>query len=138
MGLILGVVVFNAVLTGVGYCLLYAALRGRSGRVYASYGGVALLLGTGLVGVVLCMLAPLGLRLGLGAFGGAAGALALAGLALGRLWEPLRRRLDAAPRSADAPRLLGDVVTTVAGFGIGLVALHSSRTLCRRARQLSC
>jgi hypothetical protein len=127
MGLVPGVAAFNAVLTGVGYCLLYPSLRGRRVRVYASYGGVALVLGTGLVGVALCMLVPLGLRIGLATFAGTAGALALAGLAAGRLPERIRRRAEADPRRAPPPGPRADLVTTVAAcalvavLGIALV-----------------
>ena len=69
MGLVPGVVALNAVLAAVGFCVLYPALRGRSALTYASYAGVALLLGAGLVPLVLSMLAPTGLHLGLPAFG---------------------------------------------------------------------
>ena len=116
MGLVGGVVVLNGLLTAAGYCLLYPALRGRRPVVYASYGGVALLVGAGAVGVALCVLAPLGLRIGLVAFGLTAAALAAAGLLVGRLWPA---RLDADPRPAEPPAtLFGDVVVTVAAFAI--------------------
>ena len=114
MGLVAGVVVLNVVLAAVGYCVLAPALRGRSVLTYVSYGGVALLVGTGLVPLVLEMLAPTGLHLGLGAFAAVAAALAAAGLAARRFV-----RLDADPRRAAPPRTLsGDVVATVAAFGI--------------------
>jgi hypothetical protein len=127
MGLVPGVVAFNGVLTGVGYGLLYPSLRGCRARVYASYGGVALLLGTGVLGVVLCVLAPLGLRIGLGAFAGTAGALALAGFAAGRLPDRIRRRVQADPRRPGPPGRAADIAITVAGcalvavLGIALV-----------------
>src|SRR5207248_9853028 len=63
---LMGVVVLNVVLAAVGYCVLAPALRGRSVLTYVSYGGVALLVGTGLAPLVLEMLAPTGLHLGLG------------------------------------------------------------------------
>src|SRR5919202_2068344 len=116
MGLVPGVVVLNGLLATAGYCLLYPALRGRRPLVYASYGGVALLVGAGAVGVSLCVLAPLGVRIGLVAFGLTSAVLAAAGLAAGRL---LPARLDADPRPAEPPATLsGDVVVTVAAFAI--------------------
>src|ERR671937_304042 len=114
MGLVPGVVALNALLAAVGYCVLYPALRGRSALTYASYGGVALLVGAGLVPLVLAMLAPTGLHIGLAAFAVVAAVLAAAGLAAGRIL-----RLDADPRRAVPPRgRLEDAVVTVAAFGI--------------------
>src|SRR5439155_17550950 len=83
MGLVPGVLAFNAVLTATGYCLLYPVLRGCRALGYTSYAGVALLLGTGLVGVVLCALLPLGVHLGLLLFAGIAVTLGALGLASG-------------------------------------------------------
>ncbi|HYY06906.1 MAG TPA: hypothetical protein VE997_10010, partial [Candidatus Limnocylindria bacterium] len=114
MGFVPGVVALNAVLAAVGYCVLYPALRGRSAVTYASYSGIALLVGAALVPLVLSMLAPTGLHIGLAAFAVAAALLAAAGLAAGRIF-----RLDADPRRAVPPRgRLEDVVVTVAAFGI--------------------
>jgi hypothetical protein len=114
MGLVAGVVVLNAVLTAVGYALLYPALRGRRALVYASYGGVALLVGAGSVGVALCILAPTGIRIGLLAFVLTAAVLAAAGLAAGRLFT-----LDADPRSARPPATIaGDVIVTASAFAL--------------------
>jgi hypothetical protein len=114
MGLVAGVVALNAVLTAVGYALLYPALRGRRVLIYASYAGVALLVGAGSVGVALCMLAPTGIRIGLPAFAVTAVVLAAAGLVAGR-----RFRLDANPRSATPPATVaGDVIVTVSAFAL--------------------
>jgi len=118
MGLIPGVVVLNGLLAGVGYCLLYPALRGRSRLVYASYGGVALLVGAGLVGVGLSVLAPLGIRIGVGAFAAVAAVLAAGGIATGFLPHRVRLRVDAGPRSEGRPSRASDIVITVAGFVI--------------------
>ena len=90
MGLVPGVVALNVVLAAVGFCVLYPALRGRSALTYASYAGVALLVGAGLVPLVLSMLAPTGLHIGLAAFAVVGAVLAAAGLAGGRVF-----RLDA-------------------------------------------
>jgi hypothetical protein len=114
MGLVAGVVVLNALLAVVGYCILAPALRGRSALTWVSYGGVALLVGAGLVPLVLEMLAPTGLHIGLPAFAVVAAVLAVAGVAASRFV-----RLDADPRPARPPRTLtGDVVVTAAAFGI--------------------
>jgi hypothetical protein len=114
MGLVPGVVALNVLLAAVGYCVLYPALRGRSVLTYASYAGVALLVGVGLVPLVLSMLAPTGLHIGLAAFAVVAAVLAAAGLAAGRVY-----RLDADPRRAMPPAgRLEDAVVTVAAFGI--------------------
>jgi hypothetical protein len=114
MGLVAGVVALNAALTAVGYALLYPVLRGRRALVYASYGGVALLVGAGSVGVALCILAPTGIRIGLLAFVLTATVLAAAGLAAGRLFA-----LDADPRSAKPPATIaGDVIVTVSAFAL--------------------
>jgi hypothetical protein len=114
MGLVAGVVVLNAVLTAVGYALLYPALRGRRPLVCASYAGVALLAGAGAVGLALCVVAPTGVRIGLPAFAVTAVVLAAAGLALGRRWH-----LDADPRSTEPPATIaGDVIVTVCAFAL--------------------
>jgi hypothetical protein len=114
MGLVAGVVVLNVLLAAVGYCVLAAALRGRSVLTYASYGGVALLVGTGLVPLVLEMLAPTGIHLGLGAFAVVAAVLAACGLAARWFLD-----LDADPRRATPPRTrLEDAIVTAAAFGI--------------------
>ena len=114
MGLVAGVVFLNAVLTAVGYALLYPALRGRRPLVYASYGGIALLVGAGAVGLALCVLAPTGIRIGLLAFALTATVLVVAGIAAGR-----RFRLDARPLRATPPQTaLGDVIVTVCAFAL--------------------
>jgi hypothetical protein len=114
MGLVPGVVAFNAVLAAVGFGVLYPALRGRGAATCASYAGVALLLGAGAVGVVLCMLAPSGLHIGLPAFAVVAALLAAAGLAAGRVWC-----VDPGPRPAEPPKtFFGDAVVTTAVFGL--------------------
>lgn len=114
MGLVAGVVALNALLTAVGYALLYPALRGRRALVYASYAGVALLVGAGSIGVALCILAPTGIRIGLLAFALVAAVLAAAGLAAGRLFS-----LDADPRTARPPATVaGDVIVTVSAFAL--------------------
>ena len=120
MGLVGGVVALNGVLTGLGYALLYPALRGRKVLVYVSYGGVALLVGAGSVGVVSCMLAPAGVRIGLVSFALVGGTLAAAGLAAGRLLPGrVRARVDADPGTASPPTTIaGDVVVTVAAFAL--------------------
>jgi hypothetical protein len=114
MGLVAGVVVLNALLTAVGYGVLYPALRGRGPLVVASYGGVALLVGAGAVGVALCIVAPIGIGLGLPAFGVTAVVLAAGGVLSGR-----RFRLQPDPRRALPPATIpGDVIVIVCVFAL--------------------
>ena len=114
MGLVAGVLVLNAVLTAVGYALLYPVLRGSRRLVVASYGGVALLVGAGAVGVALCIVAPTGVRLGLPAFAVTAAVLAAGGLLAGR-----RFRLEPDSRQSRPPTTIaGDVMVTVSAFAL--------------------
>ena len=64
MGYVGGVAAFNLVCTAVGYCVLAPALHGLRARTIATYAGVALLVGTGILGVGLCFVAPFGARIG--------------------------------------------------------------------------
>ncbi|MDX6507989.1 MAG: hypothetical protein QOG06_2633, partial [Gaiellaceae bacterium] len=120
MGLVAGVVAFNAVLTAVGYALLYPALRGRRPLVCCSYAGVALLVGVGAVGVALCLVAPTGVRIGFTAFAVTTAALAGTGLAAGLLLPELARaRVDAGPRTGTPPStVVGDAAVTIAAFAL--------------------
>ncbi|HEX6701852.1 MAG TPA: hypothetical protein VF101_14090 [Gaiellaceae bacterium] len=118
MGYVGGVVAFNAVCTAVGFCVLAPALRGLGTRTIATYAGVALLTGTGVVGVALCVVAPFGPRIGLVAFAVTAAVLVAAGLAAARFLSPLAR---ARPLAAPAPSRLADAVATAAAAGIAVV-----------------
>src|SRR5256714_5838466 len=119
MGYVGGVVGFNLVCTAVGFCVLAPALRGLRALTLATYAGVALLVGTGLVGVALCIEAPLGARIGLVAFFATAAVLSGAGLAAARFLPPLLR---ARPRTAEPlPSRLADAVATAAAAGIAVV-----------------
>ena len=114
MGLVAGVLGLNAVLTAVGYALLQPVLRGARARVLVSYGGVALLVGAGSVGVALCVVAPFGIRIGLPAFVVASAVLAAGGVAAGR-----RFRIDPDHRKAEPPRTIPtDVIVTVSAFAL--------------------
>jgi len=77
--LLLGAVELNGPLLAVGYALLATALRGRRAATWASYAGVALLVGAAAVFVVICSLAVLGVRPGLAAFAIVCALLAAAG-----------------------------------------------------------
>src|SRR5205085_1383265 len=102
-----------------GFCVLAPALRGLRARTIATYTGVALLTGTGIVGVGLCFLAPFGARIGLLAFALVAAALSAVGLGAARFLPPLAR---ARPASAPAPpSRLADAVATAAAAGIAVV-----------------
>ena len=110
-----GVLLVNVVAALVGYALVSPARRSLATTL--SYLGLAIVVGTGAIFAGLGVLAPFGLRIGLGAFLVVAAALAVFGLVLRRR---LRLSLDAPP--APAPRtLLEDAVVTISGFG--LVAL---------------
>jgi hypothetical protein len=78
-----GIVWLNLVFVLVGYCALSAFLRGRPAATWATFAGVALLVGAGLVGIVLSGLAVAGSATSLPVFGAAAAVLALAGLGVG-------------------------------------------------------
>ena len=114
MGLVGGVLGLNAVFTAVGYALLHPVLRGTRLLVLVSYGGVALLVGAGSVGVALCVVAPFGIRVGLPAFAVTAAVLAAAGVLVGR-----RFRIDPDHRKAKPPRTIaGDAIVTVSAFAL--------------------
>jgi hypothetical protein len=78
-----GILWLNFVFVLVGYCALSAFLRGRSTAGWASFAGVALFVGVGLVGLALSSLVVVGLRSSLPVFGATAGVLAAVGLAAG-------------------------------------------------------
>jgi len=119
MGYVGGVLGFNLACTAVGFCLLAPSLRGLRAVTIATYAGVALLVGTGVVGVALCVAAPFGAHVGLVAFAVAAAVLAAAGLAAARFLPPLLR---AHPVSAPPPSSpLADAVATAAAAGILVV-----------------
>ena len=110
MGYVGGVLAFNLVCTAVGYCVLALALRGLPARTIATYCGVALLAGTGIVGVALCFVAPFGARIGL---------LAAAGLAVARFLPPLVRARPLP--SLTPPSRFADAAATAAAAGIAVV-----------------
>ena len=112
MGYAGGVLAFNLVCTAVGYCVLAPALRGLPARTIATYCGVALLAGTGIVGVALCFVAPVGARIGLLAFAVTAAVLAAAGLAAARFLPPVVRARPVA--AGPSPSRLADAVATAA------------------------
>lgn len=113
MGLVGGVLALNAVLLAVGYALLAGALRGRPLLTWASWAGVALLVGAGLTGTVVFVLAILGVPARLWTFAVVAIALALAGVALARFVPA--RPLE---RGARAQSPLETAVATVACCGL--------------------
>jgi hypothetical protein len=78
-----GILWLNFVFLLVGYCGLSAFLRGRSAADWASFAGIALFVGAGLVGLALSILVVVGLRSSLPVFGATAGMLAALGLAAG-------------------------------------------------------
>jgi hypothetical protein len=90
--LIGGVVWLNLVFIVVGYCALLAFLRGRPVATWATFAGVALLVGAGLTGIVLSGLAVAGSAISLPVFGTTAAVLAIAGLGVGT--HPSMSRAD--------------------------------------------
>jgi hypothetical protein len=110
-----GVLIVNVTAALVGYALVGPG--GRSLLTTLSYLGLAIVAGTAAIFAALGVLAPFGLRIGLGAFVVVAAALCVLGLVLRRR---LHWSLDTPP--APPPRtLLEDTVLTISGFG--LVAL---------------
>jgi hypothetical protein len=122
--LVVGVVALNVLLLGVGYCLLSLSLAGSSLASWASYAGVALLLGASLVGVGVFIAATVGFTTGVQTLAAVAGLLALTGLA-GRLLAPARLRASVeAPAAPAQPAATGiaRTATLVAGFGVVAIA----------------
>ena len=72
MTLVPGVAAVNLVFAGVGYAFLVRSLRGRSWAEFASWAGVALLLGAGAVGTLVFFATILGIPATLWTGGGAA------------------------------------------------------------------
>ncbi|MDX6510333.1 MAG: hypothetical protein QOG81_2085 [Gaiellaceae bacterium] len=110
--MIAGVLVVNVVAALVGYSLVGSA--GRSVARTLSYLGLAIVVGTGAIFAALGVLAPFGLRIGLGAFLVVAAGLCVVGLVL-------RRRLRWSHESPAAPpprTLLEDAVVTASAFGL--------------------
>jgi hypothetical protein len=119
LGLVAGVLALNLLLALIGYCLLYASLRGRTLRIWLSYAGVALLVGAALVCSLLSFLAFTGLALGFWAFALCGGALATLGLVAGRHLSPAWRARIAAPAAvAPATSRLESLVATGAACAI--------------------
>jgi hypothetical protein len=125
--LVVGVLAFNLLLTAVGYCVLSVSLMGSSLTTWASYAGVALLVGASLVGVGIFIAATAGLTTGVSTFIGVAIALAAAGL-VPAFRAPVRlRRFLASPaapeRQHESKR--ARLVSLIAGFGVVAVAFFA-------------
>jgi hypothetical protein len=116
--MVLAVLALNAMLLAAGLCALAPVLRGRTPLAWASYAGVALLVGAGLVGTLLFFGAIVGLEVGLVTFSVAASIVALAGIAVSRRW-----RLDAEEPEPRPQSPLEEAVTLVAGFAVVAIAL---------------
>jgi hypothetical protein len=121
--LVAGIAGLNLGLLAAGYCVLSAPLAGLGARVWASFAGVALLLGAALVGVAVFGVAVLGATTGPVTFALAAALVAASGLAL-RAWPRARTAL-AAP--LPEPRAVGrgweTAVATAAAFGVAVLCL---------------
>jgi hypothetical protein len=114
----LAVLGLNAVLLAAGYGALTPVLAGRTPLALASYAGVALLVGAGLVGTLVFMAAIAGVRVSLPAFAICAGVVATAGLLAARRW-----RLPASTPAPPPSSPLEEAVAIVAGFAASAVAL---------------
>jgi hypothetical protein len=114
----LAVLGLSAVLLAAGYCALTPVLAGRTPLAWASYAGVALLVGAGLVGTLVFMAAIAGARVSLPAFAICAGVVATAGLLAARRW-----RLPASTPTPPPSSPLEEAVAIVAGFAAAAVAL---------------
>ena len=125
--LVLGVVAFNVLLLGVGYCVLSLGLTGSSLTTWASYAGVALLVGASLVGVGIFIAATIGFTTGVETFAVVAGLLALTGLGSGRLAPARLRAFAEAPAAPAQPPATGTArtATLVAGFAVVAIAVFA-------------
>jgi hypothetical protein len=123
-GVVAGVVGLNLLILAVGYCALAASLAGLSVAEWASYAGVALLTGAGLLGVTLFVAAILGATTGPLALAITAALAGAVGLAL-RASRRARTWL-AAPRSGARHRDVAvwePAVATAACFGVVTVCV---------------
>jgi hypothetical protein len=122
--LVLGVVGFNFVLLAVGYCLLSLALAGSSVLTWASYGGVALLVGASLVGVGIFLAATVGFTTGITTLTVVAAVLALAGLGARFVAPSALRRWAAVPPTPAQPPMSPRArwATVVLGFAVVAIA----------------
>ena len=117
MGLV-GVLVLNLLLLAVGYALLSGPLRAARWMTRATFGGVALLVGAGAVGVVLGTLAVFGLRIGLGALFVTCVLLLAAGAAGAFL---VRARIEDQPAPVAPRSRLEDGIAVAAAYGVAAV-----------------
>lgn len=121
--LVLGVGGLNVVFLTVGYCLMSPELTPGRAREAASWCGVALLVGTGAVGVTVFLAVIAGARADILTFTLCSAALAGCGLAARRL-RPARSvpatpsTRHEAPAAEIVATLAAFVVTAVAGFGL--------------------
>jgi hypothetical protein len=123
MGLVPGVLALNLVFCGVGYCLLGGPLRGLRPQQVLSYCGIALLVGTGAIGVVLDAVAVAGGRADVVAF--TVVALGLAALGVGTaVWLPHAWwERGASPPPSAAPEATRQSVVAATVFAGALVAV---------------
>jgi len=112
--------VLALVFLATGYGLLEPLLRGSGLRRRLSFGGIALLVGAAVSVTVLCVLATVGVRPTVTAFLVDSAVLAGLGLVLARRLPQrwLRRAAPAAGPVLRPTSLVGDVVETVAIFGV--------------------
>jgi hypothetical protein len=116
--LVAGVLWLNLVFVLVGYRTLLAFLRGRPVATWATFAGVALLVGAGLIGIALSGLAVAGLTISLPLFGATAAVLALAGLGVGTRAFVSRAGIEFQAHAARSGSVVERCIAAVAAGGI--------------------
>ena len=124
MGLVGGVLVLDAILVAVGFCLLAPHLRRRRFRAPLSYAGLAFLLGAGATGVVMHGLVVFGVRSGPVPLAAVAAALAATGVVVAWRRAPAPEAADAATSDVSGRSdWRGLVEVASAGILLALLAL---------------
>jgi hypothetical protein len=121
MGLVPGMLALNVLFLAAGYCVLAAPLAGLPARVWASYAGLALLLGAALAGVGTFLATIAGATARPATLAAVLALVAAAGLAL-RSWPRGRTALAAPPAPARGPSSEGArLVALAAGYAVVVV-----------------
>ena len=115
-----GVLILNLLFLAVGYALLAGPLRASSLSTWATYAGVALLVGAAAVGVVLGTLVIFGPRIGITALLVTSAALIAAGVAAAYLVDA---RVERQPPPAPPRSGLEDAVAVAAAYGAAAILL---------------
>jgi hypothetical protein len=123
MGLVPGVLALNVLFLAAGSCVLAASLAGSPPQRWASYAGLALLVGAALGGVGTFLAAIAGASAGPATLVVVLGLVAAAGLALGR-WPRARAALAAPPAPArEAAGERARLLAVAAGYAVAVVCV---------------